>query len=111
MTPWRVNFPVITDPATRKECLALMAIHIPDARGPAFPSTMCNVLGFTRDGQHLKFTIPIETYMRAQLAPVHLLEVDNIQGPKGSIVDPTGRAISDPIGGSIPHRHDHATKL
>lgn len=112
-TPWRVSFPVVVDPASRIEHLALIAVHIPDARGPHVLPTMCKVLGFDRKGQHRQFTISIAAYRHAELTALKkMIEVDNIEAPKGMVVDATGRVMkSEPEAAPLSSRNDTATKV
>ena len=92
--PWRVSFPVVTDPWSRVEHLVYLCRHIPDARGPAYPPTMGYAIGLGTDGVVRKFTIPLDVYYMAEKTSlVHMLEVDNMRAKSGSVVDTTGIAL------------------
>lgn len=98
--PRRINLVAVVDPMTGLECLAFYKRDIADARGPAFSPTQCYVIGFCpTDGNHYKFSLPIEVYNRAALAPVHFVECDQVRGPAGVIVDPVGQPFNRPDGG------------
>lgn len=88
--PWRVSFPVVTDPWSKVEHIVYLFRHIADARGPNVLPTMGYVIGLGRDNVARKFIIPIREYYEAEKrALVHMHEMDNIQAPKGTIKDET----------------------
>jgi hypothetical protein len=91
--PWRVNFPVCTDPVDKVQHIIIWHKPIENAI-PWQPPTMCYVVGMDRKGQHRKFTVSLEEYSRACLTPVHFIEADNIRGPSGGLVDPTGKVLT-----------------
>lgn len=108
--PWRVNFPVLIEPASREEHLAYLVKWIEDVR-PGVAPTRGWAIGMTRAGVLRKFTVYLHDYERAARAPIHLVQVDGVRTPAGALVDPTGKVLSEDITGGIRHPHDHATKL
>jgi hypothetical protein len=94
--PRRINFAILREPWTGEDCVILFKRDIPDARGDAFAPTMCYVVGFSRRGDHYKFTVPIAEYERAALTPAHFIQVDQLQAPSGTLVDPAGQPF-DPV--------------
>lgn len=91
---WRVSYPVVIDPVTGLEHLAVVKVDIPDARGPYVLPTMCYVIGPDRSGVWRKFTIPILDHTRASHVPKHFIECDTIQAPSGELVDPIGNPLN-----------------
>lgn len=93
MAAWRINFPVLRDPWSREECMILRKDDVGDVRAGVRP-TQCRVMGMTKAGRMLRFTVPIVDYERACRAPVHLVEVDGLLAPQGTLVDPTGKPLT-----------------
>lgn len=71
--PWRVNFPVIIDPARKEEHLVFWMKPIEDARPDHLP-TYCDVVGMARNETHWKFTVPLTVWERSLMAPRHFIE-------------------------------------
>lgn len=69
---WRVNFPVVCDPLSRKMHLVLWSKPIDDAR-PGFKPSMVAIIGLGEDGTHRKFMVPLASFAEACRAPVHLV--------------------------------------
>lgn len=91
--PWRINFPVCSDPVDKVPHLIIWQKPIEDAR-PHVAPTMCHVVGMDRRGQHRKFTVSLAEYNRALTAPVHFVQADNVRGPSGGLVDPSGKVLT-----------------
>ncbi len=92
--PWKVNFPVVTDPVSKEKLIVLVTRTIKDIR-PGVSPTMIEVLGMARSGRHICATIPKEEWERANLAPMHFVAADDIRGPTGSLVNLQGKALSN----------------
>ena len=93
--PWRINFPVCVDPASKVPHLIIWQKPIADALAElGVLPTMCHVVGMDRKGNHLKFTVSIAEYERAKRAPRHFIECDTIRAPAGGLVDPTGKVLT-----------------
>lgn len=96
--PWRVNFPIISDPARKEDHLVFWMKPIEDAR-PGHPPSYCDVVGMAQNEQHWKFTVSLTVWERSLMAPRHFIECDIERELDTRLWQPSFPVLSDPISG------------
>ena len=92
---WRVNFPIIRDPARRADHLVFWMKPIKDAR-PGYQPSYCDVVGMARNESFWKFTVPLTTWERSLMAPKHFIECGEERALNKGFWQPSFPVLVDP---------------
>ncbi len=99
--PWRVNFPIIVDPARKEDHLVFWMKPIEDARPDHLPS-YCDVVGMARNETFWKFTVSLTVWERSLMSPRHFMECERWCELDPKLWQPSFPLLTDPVSGE-PH--------